>query len=80
MSKNQINRLPVRICRSENQFALAAPLAGLEPEDITVTIEGRTVTIQGKERGPHQHDLDLLKAEWSVGPYNGETSSHGIYT
>jgi HSP20 family protein len=48
---------------------LAAPVAGLEPGDITVAIEGKRVTIQGKERGPHQHDLDLLKAEWTIGPF-----------
>lgn len=72
MSKNQTKRLPVRIYRSENQFALAAPVAGLEPGDISVTIEGKHVTIQGKERGPHQHDLDLLEAEWNIGPYYRE--------
>ena len=69
MSKRQAKRLPVRIYQSENQFALAAPVAGLEPGDITVAIEGKRVTIQGKERGPHQHDLDLLKAEWTIGPF-----------
>jgi len=69
MSKRQVKRLPVRIYQSENQFALAAPVAGLEPGDITVAIEGKRVTIQGKERGPHQHDLDLLKAEWTIGPF-----------
>jgi HSP20 family protein len=68
MSKNT-EWVPVRVYRSENQFALAAPLAGLEPGDITVMIEGRHVTIQGSERGPHQHDLDLLQAEWNIGPY-----------
>jgi HSP20 family protein len=72
MSRNQTKRLPVRIYQSERQFAVATPLAGLEPGDITVTIEGKRVTIQGKERGPHQHDLDLLKAEWSIGPYHRE--------
>jgi HSP20 family protein len=70
MSKTPTRRLPLRIYRSENQFALAAPMAGLEPGDITVTIEGKRVTIQANERGPHQHDLDLLKAEWSIGPYH----------
>jgi HSP20 family protein len=70
MSKHRTKQLPVRIYQSENQFALAAPVAGLEPGDITITIEGRRVTIQGKQRGPHQHDLDLLKAEWSIGPYH----------
>ena len=70
MSKKQTQELPVRIYRSENQFALAAPLAGLEPEDITIAIDGKHVTIHGKQRGPRQDDLDLLKAEWSIGPYH----------
>jgi HSP20 family protein len=72
MPKHQMNSLPVRIYQSENQFALAAPIAGLEPGDITVTIEDKRVMIQGKQRGPRQDDLDLLKAEWSIGPYHRE--------
>ena len=72
MAKRQMNWLPVRIYQSENQFALAAPVAGLEPGDITIAIEGKRVTIQGKQRGPRQDNLDLLKAEWSIGPYQRE--------
>jgi HSP20 family protein len=67
-----MQQLPIRLSRSENQFALAAPLAGLEPEDIHVTIDGKHVTIDGKERGPRQHRLDLLRAEWTIGPYHCE--------
>jgi HSP20 family protein len=69
MAKKKIQQLPVRIYQTENQFALAAPLAGLEPEDIHVSIDGKSVTINGKQRGPRQHHLDLVKAEWSIGPY-----------
>jgi HSP20 family protein len=72
MPKRQMNWLPVRIYQSENQFGLAAPIAGLGPGDIRITIEGKRVTIQCKQRGPHQDDLDLLKAEWGIGPYQRE--------
>jgi HSP20 family protein len=72
MSKHSKQQLPVRIYQTENQFVLACPLAGLEPGDITVTIDDRRVTIQGKERGPRQHNRDLLQAEWSIGPYYRE--------
>jgi HSP20 family protein len=65
-------KLPVRLYQSDNQFALAAPLAGLEPEDIRISIKGTRVTIQGNERGPGQHNLDLLKAEWNIGPFYRE--------
>jgi len=72
MSKIEAKQLLVRIYQSENQFGLAAPLAGLAPEDIQISIKGNRVTIRGNERGPRQHDLDLLKAEWSIGPFYRE--------
>jgi HSP20 family protein len=67
-SRSNNKQIPVRVYQNETQLAIAAPLAGLAPEDIRVTIAGKRVTIHGRERGPHQHDLDLLKAEWSIGP------------
>ncbi len=72
MPKKKMQQLPVRIYRQENQFALAAPLAGLEPQDIRIAIDGKHITIDGKQRGPRQNRLDLLQAEWSVGPYHRE--------
>jgi len=66
--------IPIRVYQTDNQLALAAPLAGLEPEDINVAIEGNRVTIRGRERGPHQHDLDLLVNEWAIGPYYREVT------
>ena len=67
-------KIPVRIHQTDNQFALVAPMAGLEPEDIDIAIDGKRVTIQGKERGPHQHDLDLVMNEWTIGPYYREVT------
>ena len=72
MSKRQHQTLPVRIYQTRNQIGMAMPLAGLEPEDISISIDGRRVTIRGKERGPRQHGLDLLTAEWTIGPYYRE--------
>jgi HSP20 family protein len=72
MSQIKAKELPIRLYQSDNQFALAVPLAGREPEDILISIDGDRVTIRGNERGPRQHDLDLLKAEWSIGPFYRE--------
>ena len=47
-------------------------MAGLAPENITVTVEGDRVRIRGTERGPRQHDLALAVAEWTIGPYERE--------
>jgi HSP20 family protein len=72
MSQRQYQSVPVRIYQSANQIAMALPIAGLEPEDITISIDGKRVTISGRERGPRQHGLDLLTAEWTIGPYYRE--------
>ena len=65
-------KIPVRLYRSRNQIVLASPMPGLEPGDIEVTISGRLLSINGVERGPRQHGLDLIRAEWTIGPYERE--------
>jgi HSP20 family protein len=61
---------PVRVYQTRDRIMLAAPKPGLEPGNISVHITEDRVTIHGEERGPHQHDRDLLAAEWSFGPYH----------
>lgn len=64
--------LPVRIYDTERRIMVMTPMPGLEPGDIEVIIEADHVTLHGRARGPHQHDVQLLVAEWSVGPYHRE--------
>jgi HSP20 family protein len=69
MMANHSQTIPVRIYQSDEQIMVAAPMPGLEPEDISVRIAGDQVEIQGEERGPRQHERDLLLDEWRIGPY-----------
>ena len=64
--------IPLRIYETDDRIMLAAPMPGLEPNDIDVKIAGARVTIRGEYRGPGQEERDLLAAEWSVGPYERE--------
>jgi HSP20 family molecular chaperone IbpA len=64
--------LPVRVYEAGAKIMIAAPMAGLTPEDIAVTVDGHRVRIRGAERGPRQHGLDLTVVEWTVGPYERE--------
>jgi HSP20 family molecular chaperone IbpA len=64
--------LPVRIYETARRVMVATPMPGLEPGDIEVTVDADHVTLHGRARGPHQHDVPLLVAEWSVGPYHRE--------
>jgi HSP20 family protein len=64
--------LPVRVYQTQERVMLTAPMPGLEPEDISVRVDGRHVVIHGEERGPHQRDVPLAIAEWAIGPYHRE--------
>jgi len=67
-----VQQLPVRVYRTSDLLMLVAPMPGLEPDNISVSVAGDRVIIHGEERGPHQHNLDLLVAEWTIGPYHRE--------
>jgi HSP20 family protein len=71
MTKTQplAQSVPVQIHQSDTHIVLAAPMPGLEPQDISVVIEGDKVTINGSYRGSRQEKEDVLIAEWTIGPY-----------
>lgn len=66
---NEVQTVPVRIYRTQDHLMVASPMPGLKPEDISVTISGRQITLRGENRGTGQHGLDLVLDEWSTGPY-----------
>jgi HSP20 family protein len=72
IAPRQEQLVPVRMYQGDDRLMVAAPMPGLEPENISVIIRGDTVTIRGEYRGPHQEDRDLLIAEWATGPYYRE--------
>jgi len=68
-SQSQLHTVPVRVYTTDSRIMIAAPMPGLEPDDVSVTVADSHVTIRGQERGPRQHERELLLAEWTVGPY-----------
>ena len=64
--------IPVQIHQSDDHIVLAAPMPGLEPQDISIVIKGNKITIHGSYRGSRQEKEDTLVAEWTVGPYTCE--------
>lgn len=68
---------PVKLYKSDDRITLAAPLPGLEPEDITISVdsEGR-ITLQGEARGRLEGDKSVLMDEWDPGPYMRELQLH----
>lgn len=63
-------QIPVKVYRTEDRLMVAAPLPGLEPENIRVevTADGY-LFIRGELRGALKDVKELLIDEWSLGGY-----------
>lgn len=72
MAQPPTQSIPVQVHQSDSQIVLAAPMPGLEPQDISVLIRGDKVTIHGSYRGSRREQEDVFLAEWTIGPYTRE--------
>lgn len=71
--KDQI--IPVKAYRTPDRLMVAAPMPGMEPEDISVDVtEDGTLILQGALRGTLKDVKELLIDEWSIGDYYRELS------
>lgn len=76
--KQKVQTVPVKVYRSADRITVAAPLPGLQPEDIMVTVtEEGHVVIYGEVRGMLKDIKELLVDEWSVGGYHRELDLPG---
>jgi HSP20 family protein len=72
MTPTSQQTVPLQVHQAENRLVLAAPMPGLEPQDIAVIINGNRVTVRGEYRGSRQHQPEILISEWTIGPYYRE--------
>ena len=65
--------IPVKVYRTDERLMVAAPMAGVEPENIAVevTSDGRLV-LHGGLRSRLKEIKELLVDEWSIGVYHRE--------
>src|SRR5436309_15920152 len=65
--------LPVKLYRMHDHLTVAAPMPGLEPEDILVEVtEQGQLIIHGDVRGTLKDAKEVLLNEWNVGGYHRE--------
>ncbi len=65
--------IPVKVYRTDRRLMIAAPMAGLEPENIAVEVTaGGRLILHGDLRAMLKEVKDLLLDEWSVGVYHRE--------
>jgi HSP20 family protein len=74
MTRQPQQTVPLQIHQTDDRVVLAAPMPGLEPQDISVLVSGDQVTIHGEYRGSRQGKADLLVSEWTVGPYHRDVA------
>lgn len=73
----QNENIPLRLYEDGNRIMLAAPMPGLQAENIWVRIVGHRLTLHGEQRGPAQVEPNLLMDEWTPGPYHREIDLPG---
>ncbi len=69
----KVQRIPVKMYRTPDRLTVAAPMPGVEPDDIVVEVtESRHLLLQAGLRGALKDVKELLLDEWSAGDYYRE--------
>src|SRR5947209_15186493 len=71
--QEKIQEIPVKVYRTSDRLMVAAPMPGLQPEDILIEVTpmGHLI-LQGQLRGMLKDIKELVLDEWSVGSYYRE--------
>jgi HSP20 family protein len=66
----KVQQVPLKVYRAPDRLTVAAPMAGMEPQDIQIEItnDGRLM-MDGEVRGILKDIKEQLVDEWSVGAY-----------
>ncbi len=70
----KIQSIPIKVYRSSDRLVVAAPMPGIEPEDVLVEVTEHSLIMQGDIRALLKDFKELLIDEWSVGSYYRELS------
>lgn len=61
--------VPVNVYHAGDNVVLFAPMPGLKPDDVEISVNEGVLTLHGNKRGNEQRH-DFLLHEWTVGPYH----------
>lgn len=63
-------RVPLKMYRTDGRLTIAAPMPGIEPENIIVEVTAtNTLILRGSLRGEFKGMKDVLLDEWQAGDY-----------
>jgi len=69
MGQEPQQTVPLQIHQTDKLIVLAAPMPGVEPQDISVVVAGNKITLRASYRGSRQGNGELIMSEWTIGPY-----------
>ncbi|MGC8827113.1 MAG: Hsp20/alpha crystallin family protein [Anaerolineae bacterium] len=62
-------RLPIDAYATDNEIVIIAPVPGVNPEEVEITLEGDTLTIKGEIKPPLEN-VDYIFQERAYGPFS----------
>jgi HSP20 family protein len=62
-------RLPVDVYTTEDEIVVQAPMPGVNPEEVDITMEGDTLTIKGEVKAPVENVDYVMQERW-YGPFS----------
>jgi HSP20 family protein len=69
----KIQSVPIKMYRTQDRLTIAAPMPGIQPEDLLIGItEKNSLILQGEIRGVLKDVKEVLVDEWEAGGYYRE--------
>ena len=68
VERDGAQHVPVNIFQAGDNVVVFAPLAGLQPSDVDISVTENILHLRGKKRG-HEERHEFYLHEWTVGPY-----------
>lgn len=64
----RVMRLPLDVYSTDNEIVILAPVPGVKPEDVEISLEGDTLTIKGEIKPPLEN-VNYVFQERAYGPF-----------
>lgn len=71
LSEEEEGRLTVDVYQTDDEIVIVAPVAGVSPDEIDISLSGDMITIKGKrEMNPKENEVDYLYQECFWGSFS----------
>ena len=77
MNDRDGHQIPVKVYKSDRRLTVAAPMPGVEPQDIAITLNRNgELVLDAAERGRFKDENEVLINEWEAGGYHRTVVLH----